>query len=213
VSKDLQHEKNGTQLNTSEPNWQLVSAADLDTTSGPVSHTSSGFLTVNTAETRAQLRRGEHRNALLRFRYRGPSATMEPNASGQIIQQIGIKLRSLNTCNLLYLMWRSLPQESIVVKVKRNPRQTIHSECHNNGYHTISPTSSTGLGATATDNRAHRLHAQIEERASDFLVRVFADEQLVWSGEIGLDLLDGIHGAAGFRTDNGSFIFKMFVAD
>ncbi len=105
--------------------WQQVSLDELNVTTGKreVEQTASGFLSLNTAKTRAQLTAGHQRHVLLQFRYRGQTPDPEPNQSGEIVEQIGMKLRTLNTCNVLYVMWRITQPEGIVVKLKRNPGQ------------------------------------------------------------------------------------------
>ena len=209
--KELRSSMKGTDVHSNETNWQLVSLADLDVTTGEVTQTNSGFLSLNAPATRAQLHIGLHRQAFVRFRYRGQSTETSQNASGEIVEQIGLKLRTLNTCNLLYVMWRITPPEGIVVKVKRNSGQSQHKECEANGYISILPSLETPLAITATDQRAHRLRATMEEHEAAVGVSVWVDEVLVWTGDIPHSLLFGIDGPAGFRTDNGSFIFKMFV--
>ena len=108
---------------TDDNEWQLVPLDQLKVTTGKreVQQTASGFLSLNTAKTRAQLTTGHQRHVLLQFRDRGQTPNPEPNQSGEIVEQIGIKLRTLNTCNVLYVMWRITQPEGIVVKLKRNP--------------------------------------------------------------------------------------------
>ncbi len=173
--------------------------------------TVSGFLSINTSKTRAQLKDGLQRHVLLQFRYRGQTPNPEPNRSGEIVEQIGVKLRTKNSCNLLYVMWRITQPEGIVVKLKRNPRQSEHEECLANGYMSIAPSSQTPLMVTATDQRTHRLEVSLADFAAGVQISVQVDENLVWTGEVSNELLECIDGPAGFRTDNGSFIFKMFV--
>lgn len=47
----------------------------------------------------------------------------------------------------------------------------------------------------------------------DSVVRISdqVDGELAWTGEVSRRLREGVDGPAGFRTDNGSFIFKLFV--
>lgn len=193
--------------------WQLVSLDQVKVTTGKseVHQTTSGFLALNTASTRAQLIAGHQRHVLLQFRYRGQTADPEPNQSGEIVEQIGIKLRTSNTCNLLYVMWRITQPEGIVVKLKRNPGQSHHQECLANGYISIAPSLQVPLTVTATDQRTHSLNVLMEDLDGVAQISVHVDGKLVWTGEVSQHLLESIDGPAGFRTDNGSFIFKMFV--
>lgn len=193
--------------------WQQVSLDQLEVTTEKreVQQTVSGFLSLNTAKTRAQLKAGLQRHVRLQFRYRGQTPDPEPNQSGEIVEQIGMKLRTLNTCNVLYVMWRITQPEGIVVKLKRNPGQSQHEECRANGYISIAPSSQVPLVVTATDQRTHRLNVLMEDHYGVVQITVQVDGELVWTGEVSQRLLEGIDGPAGFRTDNGSFIFKMFV--
>lgn len=198
---------------TEDNEWQLVPLDQLKVTTGKreVQQTASGFLSLNSAKTRAQLTAGYQRHVLLQFRYRGQAPNPEPNQSGEIVEQIGIKLRTKNTCNVLYVMWRITQPEGIVVKLKRNPGQSQHGECGANGYIPIAPSSQVPLVVTATDQRTHRLNVLMEDLDGVVQISVQVDGELVWTGEISPRLLECIDGPAGFRTDNGSFIFKMFI--
>lgn len=198
---------------TEDVEWQLVSLDQLKVTTGKsvVRQTASGFLSLNAAKTRAELTSGRQRHVRLQFRYRGQTPNPEPNQSGEIVEQIGFKLRNSNTCNLLYVMWRITPPEGIVVKLKRNPGQSQHTQCEANGYIPIDPSSQVPLTVTATDQRTHRFNVLLEDLAEVVLISVQVDGEDVWTGEISQRLLEGIDGPAGFRTDNGSFIFKMFI--
>ena len=148
---------------------------------------------------------------LLQFRHRGQTSNPGPNQSGEIVEQIGMKLRTLNSCNVLYVMWRITQPEGIVVKLKRNPGQSQHGECGANGYISIAPSLQVPLPVTATDQRTHRLTVLMEDLDGVVQISVQVDGELVWTGEISPRLLECIDGPAGFRTDNGSFIFKLFV--
>jgi hypothetical protein len=198
---------------TEDNEWQLVSLDQLKVTTGKreVQQTASGFLSLNTAKTRAQLTTGHQRHVLLQFRYRGQTPDPEPNQSGEIVAQIGVKLRTLNTCNVVYVMWRITQPEGIVVKLKRNPGQSHHKECGANGYISIAPSSQVPLTVTATDQRTHRLNVLMEDLDGAVQINVQVDGEIVWTGEVSQRLLECIDGPAGFRTDNGSFIFKMFI--
>ena len=161
--------------------WQLVSLDDFNVTTGKreVQQTASGFLSANAAKTRAQLTAGHQRHVLLQFRYRGQTPNPEPNQSGEIVEKIGVKLRTLNTCNLLYVMWRITSPEGIVVKLKRNPEQSHHEECRANGYISIAPSFHLPLTITATDQRTHRLNVLMEDLDGVVQISVHVDGELV----------------------------------
>lgn len=192
---------------------QPVSRDDLDITSGEVKQTASGFLTVVGPQERAQLKAGNHSLALLQFRYRGKSEKTEPLDGGDVVHQIGLKLRAMNTCNLLYVMWRIEPKEEIVISIKRNPGKTTHAQCGAGGYNFIARIPLTKLNLTATDQQTHRLQAKLEKKEGTDLLAVTIDGQAAWSGPLPAALMADLQGPVGFRSDNGSFIFKLLVAE
>lgn len=186
---------------------------DLKVTLGAVSQTRSGFLTVVGPKERAQRKTGTHQDATLRFRYRGPSKRTSRLASGGFVRQIGLKMRTKDTCNLLYVMWRIEPAEEIVVTIKSNPGKSTHGDCGARGYTTIANIPLEDFDVTATTHSAHRLRARVEEKSGNFLCIVDVDGKTVWSGPLEPGVIGPINGPVGFRSDNGSFIFKLFVAD
>ena len=182
----------------------------VQVTLGSVKETPSGFLTVVGPKERAQLRKGNHSHAKLQFRYREPSAKTSRLGSGEVVRQIGLKLRAKNTCNLLYVMWRIEPEEAILISVKRNPGASTHEECENRGYQSIA-TVPLDPKVSASDHKAHVLDAVLRPDGRDFRLTVTVDGAETWNGKIDGALLAGIDGPAGFRTDNGSFIFKFYA--
>ena len=197
----------------SEPQWTETARDDLKVTLGSVSQTKSGYLTVVGPKERAQRKSGTQQDATLQFRYRGPSKETSTLASGGFVRQIGLKMRTKDTCNLLYIMWRIEPTEEIVVTVKSNPGRSSHGDCGAEGYETIATIPLKGFGVTATTHEAHRLRAKITESEQKFTCTVDVDETTIWAGPIETGLLAPMNGPVGFRSDNGSFIFKLLVAD
>lgn len=187
--------------------------SDLEITLGSVSQTKSGYLTVLGPKERAHRKSGTHQDASLQFRYRGPSKQTSKLASGEVVRQIGLKMRAKNSCNLLYVMWRIEPVEQIVVTVKSNPGHSSHSDCGARGYTTIAKISLEEVGITARTHSAHRLRARVEEENGNFQCIVDVDDKTVWSGSLETRVVAPINGPVGFRSDNGSFIFKLFVDD
>jgi hypothetical protein len=137
--------------------------------------------------------------AVLRFAYLGPTARDVPLGSGQIRRQIGLKLRAADGCNVVYAMWRIEPASGVVVQVKRNPGQRSSAECGNRGYRTPTPERSAAASPVVTGS-THALRAAMEGA----VLRVWADEILVWQGHLGDDVLT-MDGPVGLRTDNGIF--------
>ena len=200
----------GTVL-ASEPLDTLRS--DLRVSLGTISQTTSGYLTVIGPKERAVRTSGKHSQALLRFRYRGPSKKTAPLDSGAVIEQIGLKMRAMNTCNLLYIMWRIKPTEELYIAIKRNPGKVNYEDCGANGYKVLGRVPLKPLGITAAKQKTHRLGASVTETAGRYACEVTIDGRRIWSDEINAKLISDIKGPVGFRSDNGSFIFKLFVSD
>jgi hypothetical protein len=187
--------------------------SDLRVSLGTISQTKSGYLTVVGPKERAVRTSGMHSEALLQFRYRGPSEKTAPLDSGAVIQQIGLKMRAMNTCNLLYIMWRIKPTEEIYIAIKRNPGKLTYEDCHANGYVVLDRVPLKPLGITATTQTTHRLGASVTETAGRYAGEVTIDGRRIWSRGIDAKLISHINGPVGIRSDNGSFIFKLFVTD
>ena len=180
---------------------------------GQISQTKSGYLTVVGPKERAVRTSGEHSNAVLQFRYRGPSEKTALLDSGSLVRQIGLKMRAMNTCNLLYIMWRIKPTEELYIALKRNPGKVTYKECQAHGYMQLARVRLKPLGITAATHKPHRLGASVTEAAGRFTCNVTIDGRRVWTGQIDPKHISDIKGPVGIRTDNGSFIFKLFVND
>ena len=187
--------------------------SDLRLSLGKISQTKSGYLTVVGPKERAVRTSGKHSKALLRFRYRGPSEKTAPLDSGAVVRQIGLKMRAMNTCNLMYVMWRIKPTEEIYIAIKRNPGKTTYKACRANGYIVLGRIPLKPLGITAATQKTHRLGASVTETAGRYAGEVTIDGRRIWSREIDAKLISNINGPVGIRSDNGSFIFKLFVSD
>ena len=187
--------------------------SDLRVSLGRISQTKSGYLTVVGPKERAVRTSGEHSNAVLQFRYRGPSETISLLDSGSFVRQIGLKMRAMNTCNLLYVMWRIKPTEEIYIAIKRNPGKSKYKECLSRGYLQLGRVPLKPLGITAATQKAHRLGASVTETDGRYTCAVTIDGRRVWSDKIDAKHISDIKGPVGIRSDNGSFIFKLFVTD
>ena len=198
------------------PSLSQVRKKSLNVTKGSVSETASGFLTITRPTVRAVEKSGKAKSAKLRVRYRGPTSETVPLKNGSIRRQIGLKMKAMDTCNLLYVMWEIEPKEKLKVQVKRNPGKKYHKECGTDNYFKQVPyvnqdDSSHGF-PSAKDQRSHILEADlfpVGEKGYD--LHIYIDGKQVWQNTIPQSLLQGIDGHAGIRTDNGSFIFKLFT--
>jgi hypothetical protein len=190
-----------------------VKRASLEVTDGKVEEKKDGFLTITSPEVRAVEEGPPARAARLVFTYNGQPDTVAKLASGDVAYQVGLELRAMNTCNLLYVMWKLDDRPRIAVSVKRNPDQSTHKECGANGY--------VGIKATAEappqqfpngkDGKPHTLDAEVVKlKPSGYGVLVKIDGQEMWEGVIEGKLLDDIDGPAGFRTDNCKITFKFY---
>lgn len=138
--------------------------------------------------------RTDGRAAELRFVYRGPSKEVSRLGSGKVFHQLGLKLAAQDGCNVVYVMWRLEPAAGVEVLVKRNPGQSVHSECGNRGYRKVKPASARPVPPLAPGS-AHRLAAELT--GTHLVARV--DGAPVVEADLG-EL--GFSGPAGFRTDN-----------
>jgi hypothetical protein len=185
---------------------QRVTRDQLCVTNGEITTTPQGRLAINTPSSRAIVQIPTATGvAEIRFTYLGPSEGSKPLASGEMRRQIGLKLRALNQCNLLYVMWHIEPDTKIAVSIKRNPGQSTHEQCDAHGYTTIRPRASTTL-PRVLPGESHTLRAAL---AGENLT-LTADGKTVWEGSIGNDVT-GIDRPVGLRTDNARFEFDYAV--
>ena len=187
--------------------------SDLRVSLGEISQTKSGYLTVVGPKERAVRTSGEHSSAVLQFRYRGPSEKTALLDSGSLVRQIGLKMRAMNTCNLLYIMWRIKPTEELYIAIKRNPGKVTYKDCQARGYTQLARVPLKPFGITAATQKPHRLGATVTESAGRFTCTVTIDGRTIWSRNIDPKHITDLKGPVGMRSDNGSFIFKLFVSD
>lgn len=176
----------------------------LEVTTGAAQARGDGGFVVAVPEMRAVVRgEGGGDVAELRFTYRGPTVERSRLASGEVREQLGLKLRALNGCNLVYVMWRFAPRPGIVVSVKRNPGQRTHAECGARGYENVRPSWSAVAPAVELGSR-HVLAARID----GVDLRILADGAPVWRGPLPGYAL-AMHGPVGVRSDNVVFEFSL----
>jgi hypothetical protein len=132
----------------------------------------------------------------LDFIYDGRSADTRALASGQLRQQIGLKLRAANGCNLIYVMWRLDRRQQLDVSAKINPGSRTHAQCGASGYTKLSPSYRTAVPALVAGAR-HLMQAQI---AGDELF-AWIDGQLAWRSGLPQEARY-ISGPSGIRSDN-----------
>lgn len=185
--------------------WRQVVLRDLCVTEGRLTEYSPGYLGIEDARTRAVQGYNSGHAAELFFRYLGPSAVQLPLESGITRTQIGLKMRAQNSCNLVYVMWRISPEPQLVVSIKSNPRQVTSAQCHNRGYHNVTPDKQVNVAAVKIGS-AHSLRAEINGTE----LSVAADGQIVWDGHLDASAFE-FDGPVGFRTDNGNFEAQFFA--
>lgn len=173
-----------------------VPLSRLDVTQGTLRPGPDGQLLADGPRLRAVVPGTRTSSVELRFTLLGPSVQQVALASGEQRQQVGLKLRAADGCNLLYVMWRIAPKPGIVVNFKRNPGQQASRECGNGGYTPVRPTRRGALAAPEPGT-PHTLRATLEERT----LRVWADGTLAWEGVLPEEAL-GADGPVGLRSDN-----------
>jgi hypothetical protein len=185
---------------------QMMNLRDFCVTEGRIGGTSDGTLTIEDTKTRAVLGRETLPRAEIAFRYLGPTREQSALRSGALRTQIGLKLRAQDGCNLVYVMWRILPESRVVVSIKSNPGQHAYAECANRGYHNVKGSRESAAPEVDPGSR-HSLRAEL---TGDRLV-VWADGKVVWEGRLDESAF-GFDGPVGFRTDNGRFEMQFSAA-
>jgi hypothetical protein len=148
---------------------------------------------------------GHH--AAITFRYLGPTERETPLGSGQSRRQLGLKLLSRDTCNLVYVMWRFGPRSSIVASVKSNPGASRHGQCKNHGYRNLRPLWSAPVEEPALHSQ-HELSARI---IGDTL-EVQVDARPVLRARAPGSQVPAF-GSSGLRSDNVRFELLRVEAD
>lgn len=139
----------------------------------------------------------------LDFTYLGASAQAVPLASGELRQQVGLKLRAQDTCNVVYVMWHIAPAPRIEVSVKQNVGMSEHVQCRDAGY-TFVKAEVAHAAPSVAPGSSHRLQAQLDGTA----LSVRADDQLVWRGRLPSAALQLV-GPSGVRSDNVHLLMQL----
>jgi hypothetical protein len=179
-----------------------LSRAELCVTEGALEPGPGEELTVATPAMRAVATVPGADAAEIRFTYLGPTTVQSALGSGAVRQQLGLKLRAQDGCNLLYVMWRLTPEPRLVVQTKNNPAQHTSSECTNHGYRTLKPRLTAALPALSP-GQSHELRAQIQ--GGELVATV--DSRTVWRGELGAEARTS--GPVGVRSDNVRLKFVL----
>jgi len=177
-------------------NLTHVPLSRLQVTEGRMAASSDEQMVVDGPRMRAVLPGSSTSVVELRFTVLGPSAVQLPLASGELRQQVGLKLLSEDACNVLYAMWRVAPKPGIVVNYKRNPGLHTSRECGNRGYVIVRPEQKTPVSAPAV-GVPHTLRAQLDGA----LLRIWADGTLAWQGAIPAEA-PLVGAPVGMRSDN-----------
>lgn len=178
---------------------------DLHVTMGHVFELPNGRLRVMDPKTRL-VTTGRSNSAELRFRYHGSTAETTALASGEVRRQLGLKLRALDGCNVVYAMWRiAPPQTKLAVSVKRNEGQSRHIECGVRGYADVAAMRSAPI-PTPVPGQSYVFAARIEGER----MVVSVDTKDVWEGTLPKEAF-AFDGPAGVRTDNVDIEFEFLA--
>ena len=180
-----------------------IEPRQLSVSSGAIEEDGPGRFVIRSPTRRAELGRSPRSAAELSFVYRGPTEADAPLASGELRRQIGLKLRSQDTCNVVYVMWHIEPAPAVVVSVKSNPGQSRHAECGDRGYQFLEPTTSA-RAPRVEPGKTHVLGAEIV--AGRLLVKT--DGREAWAGELPAAAFE-FDGPVGVRSDNGEFSVEL----
>jgi len=178
-----------------------VSREQLKVTEGTVAALPSGELSIEDAKVRAVVAATRGDAAELRFRFLGPSTTIAPLDGGEARQQLGLKLRAADGCNVVYVMWRIEPRSALAISVKRNPGQSRSAQCGTRGYRILPLTVSL---PRLSPGASHVLRADLHRDE----LAVHIDEVEVWRGQLGEEV-GAMAGPAGIRTDNVRVAFQL----
>jgi hypothetical protein len=179
-----------------------VSRADLCVTEGTIAP-SGPWLSVSVPKMRAYVNLTTPQSVEARFRYLGSTGNEARLGSGELRRQFGLKLRAQDACNLVYAMWRIEPESKLVVSVKTNSLQHTSAECGNRGYRNIKPRRSKPVRMLRPGDTGS-LRAEMNGTE----MRVFADDDVVWQGSVGPEVLD-FDGPVGIRSDNARLEIEL----
>jgi len=182
-----------------------VPRARIVTTQGAVTELPSGKLAIRDPKVRF-VAPGTADAASIVFTYEGPPPELRPLESGAVREQLGLKLRAQDGCNVLYVMWRLRPESAVVVSTKTNPGMTRSEQCGARGYENLRPSRRASPPAV-TVGSTHALDAAL--RRERLTVRI--DGAIVWEGDLPPAALAS-QGPTGVRTDNVMVTLELSAA-
>ena len=181
----------------------VVPASALCVTHGKIEAGTRAKIRDASVRAVAQGTRGDR--AEVHFTYRGESAKSSHLASGDMREQIALKLRAADGCNLIYVGWRFAPKSEIVVQTKINPGAHDSQACGTSGYTRIKATKRSKLHAPEPGSE-HVLAATLDGTALSASI----DGAVVWRGQLPYAVRD-LHGPVGVRTDNVSADLDLYA--
>lgn len=154
-----------------------------------------------TSQTRAEIK-GEEQNSLgLCFQLKKGPETKSSLASGLQREQIGLKLKAQDSCNVLYVMWRLRPKNQIVISQKINPGQQKHGQCKNGGYKNLKVIPVE----TFPEQDIHQL---LQVHLQGVFLEVYLNQKKLWGGDLPSET-KSLRGPLGIRSDNVHFTFFL----
>jgi hypothetical protein len=182
-----------------------VAAEALCVTAGRLGSGGSRPFTVDVGGMRAFVAGAASPSVEIAFTYRGPSRETEPLKSGEVRRQIGLKLRAMDTCNVVYVMWHVEPAQGLFVSVKRNPASSTHESCGDHGYTSVRGTKL----ADVPEIRVGSMHTLRADLVGEVL-HLTVDGVAAWEGHLPAEAF-AFDGPVGVRSDNGAFDFELRV--
>jgi hypothetical protein len=174
-------------------------ASPFDVTDGEITGNASDYH-VGTAEMRATIKDSQGSMLITTFRYRGATKSVSKLADGEVRHQFGLALRAQDICNRVYIMLH-FDTDEVFVQVKRNPGETTHEQCGDNGYTTVASWRVSPI----VQNQSYYLSAKITGHAiavnTEGSTHVVALPLTAFSFD----------GPAGIRSDNAVLDFTYQV--
>jgi hypothetical protein len=174
----------------------LSVSSQIVTTNGKIS--TASIYSIETPSARGNVLYHSGDNLELTIQYLGSTDTKQLFADGSFQEQVGMKLRNLNECNLVYVMRRIRPNPSVSISVKSNPGLT--NTCGDKGYTMIKsiPVATPVIGSTFV------LTASMDPVTNLTIVKL--DDKVLWAGGVPFATNSG---GAGIRTDNAKINFTL----
>jgi hypothetical protein len=148
-------------------------------------------------ESRIEFEEMNGEEIFLEATYMGPTNNKALLASGVHKEQFGLKLRSVNSCNLVYVMRQLYPTSAVTIMYKLNVGMTTHAQCGDKGYVFVKsiPVPAIHPGDIV----------KLQARFTANILQVGLNGFQIWKGEIPFTE----KGYAGFRSDNAKVKFKV----